>query len=311
MNNFSLSAFLILSSISFTTQAHTNTMSCGLDSRQKFLGALPDFSNDPRLLFGFRCDTYPKVSSFLGDWFPSTPQLSISQQQRHKIDTNDIIQDWSLSYGIKRIAEGQLAVYAGQNLSEFTLVTTREVPLINKTSGAIATLNNKQKVRLSNKKRFYGLGMQFSAIKGQPLTEVIFQRSVIQQPLQANVRGFPKHSLFESQAELSEIIMSNQSYNRGLNINWQVGMGLGEVQLQPKALTTSGSKFDSSQENIVTLATQIEIYYQFRFNRRWFSYIRSVSDIQYWYQIEPDNNYKIADYQLVDYQAEIGMGLRF
>ena len=260
---------------------------------------------------GFRCDTYPKVSSFLGDWFPSYPQLSISQQQRHKINTNDIIQDWSLSYGIKRIAEGQLAVFAGQNLSEFTLNTKEEIPLINKDSGAIETLNNQQKVRLSNKQTFLGLGMQFPAIKGQPLTEVIIQRSIIQQPLQANVQGFPKRSLYEGKIELSEILMGKHSRHRGLNINWQIGLGLGEIKLQPEGLTTISSQFDSTQEKIVTLGTQIEIYYQYRLNRRWFSYFRGVSDIQYWYQIETDSNYKIANYQLVDYQAEMGMGLRF
>ena len=139
MKSTHLFALFTLSVTSFLTQAANNTVSCGMDSRQQTLAGLTELSQDSRLLLGFRCDSYPHVSSFLGDWFPSYPQFSFSQQQRHKIDTNDISQDWSLAFGIKRIAEGQLSLLAGQNLSEFTLKTKEEIPLINNNSCLLYT----------------------------------------------------------------------------------------------------------------------------------------------------------------------------
>lgn len=61
MKQLFLLAFLILSITPFTTQANTNTVSCGIDSRQKILGALPELSKDSRLLFGFRCEDRKSV----------------------------------------------------------------------------------------------------------------------------------------------------------------------------------------------------------------------------------------------------------
>lgn len=307
-----LTRLMIMLCISMSVSAGTNKISCDIMANQQTFGALPNLKKDNSPLLGFSCQTAPYISSYLGNWFPSLPEITYSQSKRTKKGIDDINQKWGMSLSIKRIHQGQFYIFANQNLSKFTLESNDDIYFIpknlNDATQAIP-INQKQNVRLSHQKDSWGFGLQFPYIEKQPLTKVLFRQSIIDQPLQANIQGFSKHSLYESTTQLSEIEIGNQSFHRGLNINWQMAMGLGEIELEPAALTSEA--LDIEQDKIISLGSEIEIYYQHRINRRWFTYARGVGEIQYWYQSTKDKNFELESYRWIEYQAHIGLGMSF
>lgn len=312
INKKYLTSLMLTICISVPASAGTNKISCDMMANQQTFGALPDFKKDSSPLLGFSCQTAPYISSYLGNWFPSLPAINYSQSKRTKKGIDDINQKWGVSLSIKRIHQGQLYIFANQNLSKSTLEANDDIYFIPKdlSNTALAiSVNQKQNVRLSHQKDSWGVGLQFPYIENQPLTKVLFRRSVIDQPMQANIQGFPKHSLYEAKTQLSEIEIGNQSFDRGFNINWKIAMGLGEIELEPTALTSVA--LDIEQDKIISLSSEIGVYYQHRINRRWFAYTRGVGEIQYWHQSTKDKNFELENYRWIAYQAHIGLGMSF
>lgn len=292
--------------------ANQDSISCDVTARQQQLGALPNLKQSNPLLTGFSCQSKPYISSYLGNWFPSLPEIIYSQSTRSQEDIDDYNQQWGAALGIKRIAQGQLYIFATHKLSRSTLDSNKDINFVpnnaSNTNQAIP-LNNQQQIRLSHQQDSWGLGLQFPYIPSQPLTKVLVRQTTIDQPMQANIQGFRDRSLFEVTAELTEIEIANQSFHRGLNINWQITMGLGGVEIEPKNLTAAA--LNKEQDDIISLGSEIEIYYQHRINRRWFTYARAVAEIQYWHQTAKDKNFELETYRWIEYQAHLGIGMSF
>lgn len=298
--------------LSVSVTAGTTTVSCAAEAQQQTLGALPSLNTSNTPLVGFNCQTNPYTSSYLGNWFPSLPEITYSQGRRSHNVIDDIKQDWGISLGIKRIAQGQFYIFASQNLAKFTVEANNNISFIPKNSESsqqAVLINTKQNIRISHQKDSWGFGLQFPFIENQPLTKVFFRQSNIDQPMQADIFGMPERSLFETTTQLSEIEIASQSFHRGLNINWKFAMGMGEIEVEPKALTTS--TINKEQNKIISLSSGLEAYYHYRINRRWFAYTRGTTEIHYWHQAASDENFELEAYQRLMYQADIGIGMSF
>lgn len=307
-----LLSLILLLCLSLSTAANTNTFSCATEAQQQALGALPDFDSSHSPLLGFNCQLTPYISSYRGNWFPSLPEISYSQGYRSQILTDDIKQDWGVSLSIKRIAQGQLYVFANQNLSKFTVQANNNIAFIphdTKTTQHAIQINTQKNVRLSHQQDSWGFGLQFPYIEDQPLTKVLFRQTTLEQPMQADILGLPDRSLFYTSSKLTEIEIANQSHHRGLNINWHFAMGMGEIEIKPKALTSSASS--KEHKKIISLGAGLEAYYHYRINRRWFAYTRAMGEIQYWNQTASDPLFDLEAYQKLVYQVDLGLGMSF
>lgn len=298
--------FFILSSP--LALAATKSIACAYKLEQNNLGALPELNSPSEAFLGYRCDLEPQVSTFLGDWLPSLPSISISQSNRQAGD--DFNQSWLFSLPIKRLGQGQFYLAAQQKQSQQVLTTKEEIPFVPKNASSSADavlLANQQKVRLSHKQNQIHLGFRFAFQDNQPLTELSLQQITLDQPIQANVEGFDKRSLFQSTTQISKIAILSQSYHRGLNINWQFAMGVGKVTLKPE----NQIQIEKDNNQIIALTTGLEIYYHHRFNRRWFAYSRWAGEINYWQQATSDENFQLAPYDKISQQINLGLGLSF
>ena len=303
---FAYSSFIFC--VSFSSYAGTNELSCAYKVEQQFLGALPGFSNNSDPLFGFRCGFKPYISSFLGNWFPSLPKVSISQGKRQS--GSDYNQAWLFSLAIKRLGQGELYASIGQEQSQQVLTTQEAISFVsasaNQPSDA-SLLNKGQRVRLSQSIAQWQIGVRSHYQLNQPLTELAFRQISIDQPIQATVTGFEKQSLFQSVTSISEIALISESSHRGLNINWQFALGTGQVKLKPERIID----VEKSQQEILTLKGILEVYYQYRLNRRWFAYTSWIGELNYWQQATSDKSAELAPYDLIKQQAHFGLGLSF
>ncbi len=299
-------AFLFLYS-PFSTAGKDNFF-CGYQAEQFVLGALPELKSNSEPFIGYRCDLSPHVSSFLGNWLPSLPAISLSQSRRSEND--DYNQSWSLTLPIKRIGQGQFYLAAKQTHSQQILTTQEEIPFIPSTANSsldAVSLSENQQVRLSHKHREWQLGFRFAYQENQPLTELSFQRLTLDQPVQANVDGFSKRSLFQAITQISKLAIASESRHRGLNINWQFAMGIGEVKLEPE----SQINIEKEQNQLLALTGVLELYYHHRINRRWFAYSRWQGEINYWQQANNEEEFQLAPNDQLNQQFNLGVGLSF
>lgn len=300
------------------TQAGTNKSSCALKTEQQLLGALPDFAPNTDPLLGYQCQLIPNYSRFLGNWFPALPNLYLSQANRLSVSNNtsynatseDVSKAWKVAFSIKRFGQSQLSIFTGKKDWQQVLKAKEVIAFIpsnaNSASDAI-TLNKGQQARLNRTEEYFGLSFILPPQGEKELTEMRIQKTIVNQPIQANIISFNKSSLFGTKTDANEIIIISQSYHRGLNINWQFGLGQGKVALEPEEQIT----FDSELDQIISIRGQLEIYYQYRFNRRWFGHLSWQGSMYYWQQNVDDENFKLESANNLEQQLYLGIGLSF
>ncbi|CCK75431.1 hypothetical protein OLEAN_C12550 [Oleispira antarctica RB-8] len=301
------------------THAGSNTLSCALKTDQQYLGALPEFSHNTTPLLGYQCQHIPYYSGFLGNWFPSLPNLYVSQSSRllainsdssEPATNDDSSQTWKVAFSIKRFGQSQLSIFSGQKDWQRVLQAKENITFISssaKNENDGIRINNRQQAQFTRSETFFGLSLIFPYQSDQKLTELRLQNTIINQPIQADIAQFDKHSLFPAQTTINEIMIVSQSHHRGLNINWKFGLGKGEVQLKPKRLLNINSDFNQ----IISLRSHIELYYQYRINRRWMSHAGWKGDIHYWQQNTDNDDFKLASANAMEHQVFVGIGLTF
>jgi hypothetical protein len=302
--------FFIIFSLCLTSNvfAGTDKLACASIAEQNSLGGLPDFNSDTTAYLGYRCDLQPRVSSFLGNWLPSLPSISIFQA--NKIRSSDFHQGIKFELAIKRIGHSQLYFSLGQTKSQQVLSASEDIPFVSVAANDFndaVNISKDQKARLSQEKTYWGLGFKIPYQDNQPLTGILFQQSKIDQPIQANIPTFEKRSLFQAQAHISELSIISESRHRGLNFNWQFGLGMGKVILEPSKVI----HFSKDLDQIMTLKGMFEIYYQYRISRRWYAYSSWQSHIRYWQQMTNDDEFQLAPNNQLTHQGNIGFGLSF
>lgn len=300
------------------TQAGSNKFTCALKSEQQFPGGLPEFSHNADPLFGYQCQLIPHYSGFLGNWFPALPHLSISQSKRlitsnnlaDKATDDDTSKAWNIAFSIKRFGQSQLSVFAGQKDWQRVLQAKEAIDFIPENSQGVSdaiTINQGQQARLNRKEEFFGFSFILPYQSETVLTELRIQKSIINQPIQANIPDFGKRSLFSAKTDINEVLIISQSFHRGLNINWQFGLGQGKALLAPQ----ESIDFDDEQNLIISLRGQLELYYHYRINRHWFGHLGWKGDVHYWQQSTDDDNVQLAATNNMEQQVFLGIGLSF
>jgi hypothetical protein len=308
---------LLLGSLQ-NAQAGSNKLSCAMKSEQPLLGGLPELSHNSDPLLGYQCHLTPHYSGFSGNWFPALPNIYVSQSNRlltpsssgNQATDDDTSKAWRVALSIKRLGQSQLSIFAGKNDWQYVLQAKEAIPFIpsnaNDPTDAI-TINQGQQARINREEDTYGFSFIFPYQDDKVLTELRIQKSLINQPIQANITPFEKRSLYSAKTETNEIMIISQSFHRGLNINWQFGLGQGKVILEPKESIT----FDSELGQIISIKGQLEFYYQYRFNRRWFSHLGWQGNLHYWQQNVDDEDFQLASANHFEQQVFLGIGLTF
>lgn len=288
--------------------AGTDKLACASSVEQHNLGGLPEFNNSTTAYLGYRCDLQPRISNFLGNWLPSLPAISVFQS--NKIRSTDFHQGIEFELAIKRIGSSQLYFTAGQIKSQQVLSASEEIPFVpssaNDRNDAVNIIEN-QKARMSHENAYWGLGFQMPYQSNQSLTGILFQQVNIDQPMQANILNFEKRSLFQARTRISELIIISDSHHRGLNLNWQFGLGIGEVQLEPSQVIN----FEKDLDRVLAIKAEFEIYYQYRISRRWFAYSSWQANLRYWQQVNNSEDYQLAPNNHFIHQANLGFGISF
>ena len=312
-------AFILLLCGYFSnTHAGSNSLSCALKSKQQFFGALPGFSNNSTPLQGYQCQHIPYYSGFLGNWFPSLPSVYLSQSSQllagnnksNSAANNDSSQAWRVALSIKRFGQSQLSIFSGKKDWRKVLQAKEAISFIPSNAQSPSdgiTINNGQQALFNRTENNAGFSFIFPYQNEQTLTELRVQRAVINQPIQANVPLFEKHSLFSAETIIDEIMIISQSHHKGLNINWQFSLGTGEVTLKPQEII----KPDTELNQIISLRGQLEFYYQYRINRLWFGHAGWKGDIHYWQQNNANDDFQLASANTMEQQVFLGIGLTF
>ena len=313
-------AFLLLI-ISFLSKANagSNALSCAAKTDLQIIGAIPEFTSNNIPLQGYQCQHIPFYSGFKGNWFPSLPKLYFSQTTRFltnaiyssesAIDT-DYSQDWKIDLSIKRFGRSQLSMIIGKKDWQQTLEAKKAVtyiPSYAKDSNDGVLINRNQNTLFKRSEDYLGLSIIFPYQSKQSLTELRAQYTLITLPVQASVISFEKHSLFSAQARINELLMISQSNHRGLNINWQMGFGIGKLTLKPEKTVNLTSEYSE----ILSFRGQLEIYYHHRINRLWFAHLGWKSDILYWQQSADNKDFRLANTSTIEQQMFLGLGLTF
>jgi hypothetical protein len=55
----------------------------------------------------------------------------------------------------------------------------------------------------------------------------------------------------------------------------------------------------------------VELYYQYRINRRWFAYTSWQGEIRYWQQQQDNVSFQLASSTQIEHQLALGIGLNF
>jgi hypothetical protein len=312
-------AFILLYSGYFQyAHAGSNKLSCALKSEQQFLGALPEFSHNNTPLLGYQCQLIPHYSGFLGNWFPTSPHLYISQSNRLLSTNNsadnatddDISTAWKVAFSIKRLGQSQLSIFAEQKDWQYVLQAKEDIEFTpsnaNGPNDAI-TIKKGQQARINRTEETFGFSFIFPFQDEKVLTELRLQKSVINQPIQANMAPFEKRSLFAAKTETHEIMIISQSFHRGLNINWQFGIGQGKVILEPKERII----FEAELGQVISLRGQLAFHYQYRINRRWFGHLGWQGNLHYWQQSANDDDFQLGSANSLEQQIFMGIGFTF
>ncbi|MBL4797148.1 MAG: hypothetical protein JKY50_07030 [Oleispira sp.] len=308
--------FSLLMGIHSNVNASLNSIGCALIADQKNVGALPGFSTNTQPLIGYSCELKPKRSTYLGNWFPSLPQLTISQTKRvlssdSNATADDYSQSWYADLAIKRIGDSQLVLHLGQKKWQQALKANEDILFFSANTSGIQdaiSIQQGQQALLAYSESRIGLSFILPYRKHQPLTRLTLQQYMIDQPIQADIADLPQRSLYNSQINLTEIRVNSESYNKGFNFNWGIALAVGDIRIDSDAVTQS-----SAEDNeILSIYGALELYYQYRFNRRWFAFSRWQGEIRHWRQGKGDNpDYQLPEANNIEQQLHLGLGLRF
>jgi len=302
--------------ISYHSAASQGSVACALAVENQTLGGLPEFSANSQPLIGYSCGLTPRRSTYLGNWFPSLPQLSFSRTSRllgsdNDSDTDDYSQSWYADLAIKRIGDGQLVLHGGQKEWQKTLTANEDIPFFTSNVASVTDgviIQQDQQAHLLYAEDVIGLSFVFPYREGHPLTSLTLQQRFITQPIQANIAELPKRSLYNTHARLTEIGISSKSYKKGFNVNWGVALAAGDITIDSEAIVENSSEYNE----IFSVYAGLELYYQHRFNRRWFAFGRWQGDIHYWRQGKNDNeDYQLAEVNNIEQRLHLGLGVSF
>lgn len=312
-----LSFFCLFITFHNETHANQNTLGCALAAERQSFGGLPEFTANPQALIGYSCELKPKRSTYLGNWFPSLPQLSVSQTSRRLTSDNndpeadDYNQSWYIDIAIKRIGDSQLVLHGRQKKEQQTLSAKEDTPFFSANASNIQDaiiIQQGQQARMNHTEREIGLSFIFPYREHQPLTRITLQQRTITQPIQANISGFSKRSLYNTQSHLTELGIHSNSYHKGFNFNWGLALAAGDISIDSDAV----SQDDDEYNKILSVYGILEIYYQYRFNRRWFAFSRWQGEANHWRQGKTDNlDYQLTEANNIHQQVHLGLGFSF
>lgn len=296
--------------------ASQGSLGCGINVDQLIYGGLPEFTANTKPMLGYQCELKPRRSTYLGNWFPSLPHLSFSQTKRYlnndpsAPEADDYYQRRYFDLAIKRIGDSQLVVHAEHVLSQQALTANEDIPFfaenVSDINDALIIQPNQQALVAHTEKNI-GLSFMFPYRGHQPLTHLTLQYRTISQPIQANIADLPNRSLYNTDTRFTELGIKSQSYHRGFNLNWGLALAAGDTRIDSSLV----AKHSGGYNEIFSMTGELELYYQYRINRRWFAFTYWQGDIQYSRQGKTDNpDYQLAESRYLQQQVSLGIGIR-
>lgn len=298
------------------THASQGSLGCGINVDQHLFGGLPGFTANTKAMLGYQCELKPRRSTYLGNWFPSLPHLSFSQTKRHlnnnpsAPEADDYDQRWYVDLAIKRIGDSQLVVHAEHVRNQQALTASEDISFFSNTVSDIndaIIIQQNQPALVTHTEKNIGLAFMFPYRDHQPLTHLTLQYRTISQPIQANIADLPNRSLYNTDTRLTELGIKSQSYHRGFNLNWGLALAAGDTRIDSSLVAKQSDGYDE----IFSMMGELELYYQYRINRRWFAFTYWQGGIQYSRQGKTDNpGYQLAEFQHLQQRVSLGIGIR-
>lgn len=312
-----LSFISLLCIFNESSLASESTLACALNIERQSIKSLSEFDTNEEPLIGYHCEFKPKRSTYLGNWFPSLPQLSLSQSTRlitrnnEAPETDDYAKTGYIDVAIKRFGGGQLVLHGKLKEWQHTLTANTVIPFFSRkasdTQNAVNIQSN-QKARLLYTEKAIGLSFVFPYQQHQAMTRLTLQQLIITQPIQANIAGFPDNSLYNSEVALTEIGVHSNAYHTGLNINWGMALASGKLTIDSPAI----AKASESYNDIISVNGELELHYRYRINRHWLAFGQWQTHLRYWKQSKSDNpDYKLAEVHNIEQNFLLGIGLSF
>ena len=311
MKSLSALFFLTASSALFCVSSHAHQLQCGLGYSQQYLPGLPDFNLDNVDSDGGGCNFISKTSSRTGSWFPTLPSIQFWQGKGGvSLSNSDDTHSNRLIKGdipIRRLDRSTFYI-AGLSSQWEQIVSAKKNINFRTPNGSDLALANQQDVIITREELGFSVGLKFPYRSRHPLTQLSLSKYIIDQPIQANVQGQMKRSLYNSTLEVYEVAIASDSHHRGLNINWQLGFGSGTLKLGSEAAIPKNDKLDE----VMSFSGRFDLFYRWRFNMRWHSYVAWQNSVRTWLPVRSDSDeLQLPSGTAIDSRIQSGILIKF
>ena len=302
--------FLTSVSLSVCQMAGAGVLSTGAGQEYFSFGAVPSLSSPDPSSDAFNLTLNGSLPLRYGNWFPALPDVSLSYSKGNLY--SGISSEETEATGVhialpvKRIGNWFLYLYAGEH--KWKQVLTVEEPLlyVRETAFPLA-LNEDQSVRMTHQRRYVGSGFRTSPRRSRFLNEFKLRIYNIDQPLQADVSAQPLEGLFRSDILFYELSVGKYANEKGLNLNWELGIGAGEATLGSDIRIVDEEEAD----NLITAHATFEIIYSMRLSRRWSGFVSGKVSALQWQQENESDFAELNDGQYLYGAFYSGFSFRF
>ena len=283
--NTTLSTIACLSLLSASFYSQADALRCGLGVRHHGFGGLPEFRLKHAIFPTYDCAYRSQTPRYYGRWFPTRPNLHFSQSLPNNSDEElSFYQSWQVQLPLIRLKKS--TIYLNwKHQDGRQIASTQEIIQYLPETQRPSLLAEGQSTQLSQQHDEYAFSVHFPASRQQAITRISLQHTQLKHPLQSNVENQAKRSLYPANITLNEIIVGRHKTHKGMNFNWHVGIGSGDVSLAPSAQAPSKDK----ENSVISFRGQISLSYHLRLNRKTRAYVEGSRALLSWRQISGNN----------------------
>lgn len=292
------------------TTGLTSQLICGLGYGNQSLPALPEFKAESQGSQYYGCNYSNQPLARTGSWFPDWPEFGYWSHKSDFINSqqNPDAQGYHLKADLplKRLDVSTLFLTYQQTQWQQLLSTTETINYQPAATSAVE-LAEGQITAVELEQSQFGLALRLPYRSNHPISEVKLTRIHQQHPLQANILNQPLRTLYAAETSFWQLSIASDSYHRGLNINWQLGFAQGEVKLGQEA----GFQRQDNEDELIALNARLDLFYRWRINMRWHTYIAWQNHVLHWQQVNSGDNLQLPTANQYESKLTSGVLLRF